>query len=86
MVLNPEIDYNNHKSLDNSKKSRLFLTRSIAGRHLCDPFREISGDLQQAGLDLFLITEDMLTHVRNCDIGVSYKSRLLSSDFRPWSW
>ena len=85
LVLDTDLDYYNYKSIDNNKKARNLLIQYIENQHLCDPFRECNGDIrqytwrrtsptQQARLDFFLITEDFLPQVRNCNIGSSYRS------------
>lgn len=84
LVINPTLDYSNYKHVNN-KKARLKLIENIENRQLCDPYRENfptkrrytwhrTNPLQQARLDFFLITEDLLTNLKQCDIESSYKS------------
>ena len=85
LVQDIELDYDNYKSINNNKNSRSVLLNYIDQKRLFDPFRELNGNchkftwrrtnpIQQARLDFFLITEDLLPHVRGCDIDVSYRS------------
>ena len=84
LVLNPKIDYNNYKTINN-KKAREKLLDIINNRHLIDPSREEHPDLkrctlrrkqpfQQARLDFFLLSEDILITVKKCKIENSYRS------------
>ena len=84
LVLNPKIDYNNYKTINN-KKAREKLLDIINNRHLIDPYREEHPDLkrstwrrkrpfQQARLDFFLLSKDLLTSVKKCKIENSYRS------------
>ena len=85
LVLNSEIDYCNYKSTCHNINARKLLLTYIENRNLVDPFRILHGNikrytwrrlnpLQQARLDFFLMTDDMLQFLRNSDIYVSYKS------------
>lgn len=65
----PELDYYNYKTVNN-KKSREVILKYTAESNLIDPFRELNPSLrryswrrskpilQQARLDLFLISEN----------------------------
>ena len=96
LVLDVDLDYYNYKSKDNNKKSRAMLLTFIQNKRLCDPYRELNGNikrytwrrtnpLQQARLDFFLLSPDLLSQVRSCDISLSYRSDhslvMLSIDF-----
>ena len=84
LVLNPKLDYCNYKTINN-KNAREILLNIINTKHLIDPFRDEHADLrrytwrrkqpfQQARLDFFLISEDLLTSVKKCIIENSYRS------------
>lgn len=84
LVLNPEIDYYNYKRINN-KKARENLLKHITERLLIDPFRDFfpsvkrytwrrCNPVQQARLDFFLVTEDLVPNIKNCEIQSSYKS------------
>ena len=84
-MLDSEIDYENYKSTNHSVNSRRILTSNINNRNLTDPFRYLNGvcreytwkrltPLQKGRLDFFLITENLLLLLRNCEIDISYKS------------
>ena len=84
LVLNPKLDYCNYKTINN-KNAREILLNIINNKHLIDPFRDEHADLrrytwrrkqpfQQARLDFFLISEDLLTSVKKCIIENSYRS------------
>ena len=75
LVLNPKLDYKNYKTINN-KNSREKLLNIINERHLIDPYRDAYPELkrytwrrkqpfQQARLDFFLISEDLLASVKN---------------------
>jgi hypothetical protein len=85
LVLNLLLDYNNYKTFNHNRNARKLLLQEISNRNLIDPFRELHGDvrkftwkrltpLQQGRLDLFLITNNMMQYVRECEIDISYKS------------
>ena len=82
--LNPKLDYKNYKTINN-KNSREKLLNIINERHLIDPYRDAYPELkrytwrrkqpfQQARLDFFLISEDLLASVKKCNIENSYRS------------
>ena len=84
LVLDPKLDYCNYKTINN-KNAREILLNIINTKHLIDPFRDEHADLrrytwrrkqpfQQARLDFFLISEDLLTSVKKCIIENSYRS------------
>ena len=84
LVLNPKLDYKNYKTINN-KNSREKLLNIINERHLIDPYRDAYPELkrytwrrkqpfQQARLDFFLISEDLLASVKKCNIENSYRS------------
>lgn len=84
LVQNPEIDYKNYKTINN-KHAREKLLEIIKERNLLDPYRDAHPELrrytwrrkhpfQQARLDFFLISENLLTSVKQCKIDNSYRS------------
>ena len=84
LVLNPQLDYKNYKTI-NSKNAREKLLDIINEEHLIDPYRDAHPELkmytwrrkqplQQARLDFFLVTEDLLTSIKKCKIENSYRS------------
>ena len=85
LVLDPSIDYENYKYNNHNEKSRKFLITQINDNQLVDPFRHLHGairkytwkrlsPLQKGRLDFFLIDQNLLSFVRNCDIDISYRS------------
>ena len=84
LVLNPTIDYNNYKHINNPKAQEK-LIGLISELDLCDVWREINPEiqrftwrrnnpLQQARLDFCLIAENLITHVKDADIIYGYRS------------
>lgn len=84
LVLNPKLDYKNYKTVNN-KNAREKMLEIMNDQHLVDPFRDAHPELkrytwrrrlplQQARLDFFLVTEDLLASVKKCSIGNSYRS------------
>ena len=84
LVLDPEIDYYNYKTVGN-KNVRLKLLQYIEDRQFVDPYRELYPDskrftwrrtnpLQQARLDFYLTTSDLSTYIYDTNIGLSYNS------------
>ena len=84
LVLNPQLDYKNYKTINN-KNAREKLLDIINEEHLIDPYRDAHPELkrytwrrkqplQQARLDFFLVTEDLLTSIKKCKIENSYRS------------
>ena len=76
MVLNPQVDYCNYKTINN-KKARETLLDIIQEKFLLDPFRDLHPNIrrytwrrkhpfQQARLDFFLISENLLNSVNSC--------------------
>ena len=84
LVLNPQLDYKNYKTINN-KNAREKLLDIINEEHLVDPYRDAHPELkrytwrrkqplQQARLDFFLVTEDLLTSIKKMKIKNSYRS------------
>ena len=84
LVQDPKLDYKNYKTINN-KNAREKLLDIINDRHLIDPYRDAHPDIkrytwrrkqpfQQARLDFFLVSEDLLTSVKKCTIENSYRS------------
>jgi exonuclease III len=84
LVLDPELDYFNYKNINNSKARNKVLELMI-NYSLIDPFRHQNSTakrftwrrtnpLQQARLDFFLITSDMLQYVKSTTIEPSLQS------------
>ena len=85
LVLHPEIDYKNYKSVQHNVHARSKLLTLINDNNLIDIYRELNGNTrkytwnrtnttQQGRLDFFLITYNLFDFVKNCDIGISYRS------------
>ena len=83
-MLDPVLDYDNYKNINN-KKARQKLLDIIEEKHLLDPFRELHPDCRrytwrknnprkQARLDFFLISENLLPSVKTSDIDFGYRS------------
>ena len=75
LALNPKLDYNNYKTINN-KNAREKLLDIINNKHLIDPYRKEHSDLkrytwrrkqpfQQARLDFLLLSENLLTSLKN---------------------
>ena len=75
LVLNPQLDYKNYKTINN-KNAREKILDIINEEHLVDLYRDAhpglkrytwrrKQPLQQARLDFFLVTEDLLTSIKN---------------------
>ena len=83
-VINPELDYSNYKHINN-KKAREKIKDIILARNLVDIYRNRFPDkkrftwrktnpIQQARLDFFLSTEDIVQFVQSCEIEPSIQS------------
>ena len=98
LVLNPDIDYFNYLHVNNPN-AREKVLEIIQERCLIDPFRELYPDLKrftwrkrtpfkQARLDFFLLSEDLLCSLKNCNIEPSYRSDhsmvVLNLEFNPF--
>jgi hypothetical protein len=84
LVLDPVLDYHNYKTINN-RKARDKLLHHMSQRELFDPYREFnpelkrytwrrSNPLQQARLDLFIVSNSFLPYVKKCDILPSVQS------------
>ena len=100
LVLDPVLDYDNYKNINN-KKARQKLLDIIEEKHLLDPFRELHPDCrrytwrkrtprQQARLDFFLISQNMLSSIQKVMINSSYRSdhspilmKIKFNEFKP---
>ena len=85
LVLKPDLDYKNYKTINHNVKARNRLLNIITDRDLLDAYRELHGEtrtytwrrltpFQQGRLDLFLVTSNMINVVRKCDTDICYKS------------
>ena len=98
LVQNPCIDYCNYVNINN-QKAREKVLEFIEERNLIDPYRELFPDVQrytwrkrnpfkQARLDFFLLTENFLNSLKNCNVLPSYRSDhsmiLLDLEFNPF--
>ena len=83
-VQNEKLDYFNYKTINN-KKSHEKILQIKENYCLVDPFREMypslkrytwrkKSPIQQARLDYFLVSQDLLTSVNKCSIEGSYRS------------
>ena len=84
LVIDPKADYSNYKTINN-KKVRDKVIEIIQGKLMVDPYRDFhpnlkrytwrrTNPLQQASLDFFLISENLLSSIQNCTIENSYRS------------
>lgn len=84
LVIDPTVDYCNYKTINN-KKARNKLLEIIQEKFMVDPYRDFHPNLrrytwrrirpfQQARLDFFLISENLLSSIQNCTIENSYRS------------
>ena len=84
LVQNAKLDYKNYKTINN-KNAREKVLEIINEQHLVDPYRDAHPELrrytwrrkqplQQARLDFFLVSEDLLTSIKKCTIENSYRS------------
>ena len=93
LVMDPNLDYHNYRNVNNVK-SQEQVVEMMEELSLIDVWREINSDtlrytwrrpnpFQQARLDFFLISENLLSEVKETDILVSYRSdhSMISLDF-----
>ena len=84
LVLDPNIDYYNYRNINNPRSQEKVLNMMDL-LNLSDVWREINPEilrftwrrqnpLQQARLDFFLLSENLLTNVKNADILIGYRS------------
>ena len=84
LVLDVEKDTYNYKHINNPQARKTVLNM-MENNNLSDPFREIHPDvrqytwrkrnpIKQSRLDFFLITENMISSVKKCNILPSYRS------------
>ena len=77
-VQNARLDYKNYKTIIN-KNAREKVLEIINDQHLVDPYRDAHPELrwytwrrkqalQQARLDFFLVSEDLLTSIKNVQL------------------
>lgn len=98
LVIDPYLDYRNYLHVNNPN-ARDVVLEQIMERSLIDPFRELYPDLQRytwrkknpfkmARLDFFLITENILSNLKNCKVEPSYRSDhsmiILELEFNPF--
>ena len=84
LVQNPSMDYYNYKHINN-KKGRAKLLEIITEYNFIDPFRELHPNTKRYSqrcknpvkhnrLDFFLLTENLLSSIENCQIESGYRS------------
>ena len=84
LVLNPTIDYDNYKHINNPKAKEKVSDMSVE-LELVDVWREVNPDIQRytwrrnkprqaARLDFFLLSESTIDKVKHCDILHGYRS------------
>lgn len=84
LVLYPYLDYHNYLHVNNPQ-AREKVMEIIEERCLVDPFRELNPELRrytwrkktpfkQARLDFFLLSDNILSFLKNCSIEPSYRS------------
>jgi exonuclease III len=84
LVMNPALDYHNYKHINNTKAQEKVL--ELSGElELVDVWREINPETlrytwrrhnqrQQARLDFFLVSENLLSYVTGANIDIAYRS------------
>ena len=92
LILDPVIDSNNYK-LVNNPKARSTVLNMINDLNLADIYRQLypahqrytwkKEPLKQARLDFFLVTDTMADLIKTCDIKLGYWSDH-SAQFQPW--
>ena len=84
LVLNPDIDYCNYRHVNNQNAQEKVI-QLIDDLQLVDIWREINPEIrrftwrrpnppQQSRLDFFLLSENLVTYVKDADILIGYKS------------
>ena len=84
LVLNPSLDYHNYRTVNNEKAQETVI-EMMSEMELVDIWREINPDVlrytwrrqnpfQQSRLDFFLVTDTLITNVKETDIQYGYRS------------
>ena len=84
LVLNPELDTNNYKLLNNPK-ARDTVLKILEDHDLCDIYRNLhpntkrytwrrKNPIKQARLDMFIASSTILDIINKCEIRLSYRS------------
>lgn len=84
LVMNPALDYHNYKHNNNTKAQEQVVELS-AELDLIDVWREINPETlrytwrrhnqrQQARLDFFLVSENLLSNIKDADVLIAYRS------------
>eukprot|EP00745_Piridium_sociabile_P031241 TRINITY_DN51755_c0_g1_i1.p1 TRINITY_DN51755_c0_g1~~TRINITY_DN51755_c0_g1_i1.p1 ORF type:complete len:116 (+),score=8.16 TRINITY_DN51755_c0_g1_i1:65-412(+) len=84
LVINPTLDYNNYKN-NNNPKAQETVINIMSDLELVDVWRENNPEvlrytwrrptpLQQSRLDLFLVSDSLITNVKDADILYGHRS------------